>query len=852
MQQIAKPGWLGLHPSFQNTLLNMVKILLVLMAAQLMAWLMPALPEFKGIPNYLPLHVLLETISVVVSMMVFAVGWNSRSSNLSGNAVLLACVFFSVGMLDFLHTVSYGGMPDFISPNDSQKHLNFWLSARFFASVILLVVAIRPWRPLGSRATRYVIFGSLVTVTALINWTVVYHQAWLPDTFVMGQGLTAFKKNSEYSIIALNIVTAVILWNKMREPQTFNVVLLFGAACTLAMSEFFFTLYTTMTGSYNVLGHVYKVIGYLFIYRAIVVETIEEPYNKLALAQQNLATSLQASNTGLWNWDMRTKEVFYSPEWKAQLGYLPDELPDRFSTWESLLHPDDVGPAMEKVKDFLASSNRHYENEFRLRHRDGSYRWIMARGERQFDSNGICVHLVGSHIDISERKQAEQRIQQLANFDMLTGLPNRMLFEERVKQAINIAQRDHTHLSILFFDLDHFKDINDTLGHHIGDEVLVEVGKRLKATVRDLDTVSRMGGDEFMLLMPDSDKNGVAQVAKALLVSIAEPYRIEQSEFVVTPSVGIAMYPEDGENFDTLYRHADTAMYSAKRDGRNNYRFFTQEMQSRTQRTLKIENALRHAIERNELHLHYQPQLTIADTRLIGVEALLRWQHPELGSISPAEFIPIAEKSGQITRIGEWVLRTAVQQLKAWLDSGFPPMIVAVNLSVVQFRHPDLPGLVTSILEEAQLPPECLELELTEGVAMDEPERAITVMDDLHVRGVRMSLDDFGTGYSSLNYLKKFNVYKIKIDQSFVRDITSDEDDKAIVKAIILMARSLNFTTIAEGVETAEQLAFLRECGCDEVQGYYFSKPLPAESLASFMKQSSLPSAAVVPGFIAG
>ncbi|HEX5364294.1 MAG TPA: MASE3 domain-containing protein, partial [Gallionella sp.] len=762
MQQIAKPGWLGLHPSFQNTLLNMVKILLVLMGAQLMAWLMPALPEFKGIPNYLPLHVLLETISVVVSMMVFAVGWNSRSSNLSGNAVLLACVFFSVGMLDFLHTVSYGGMPDFISPNDSQKHLNFWLSARFFASVILLVVAIRPWRPLGFRATRYVIFGSLILVTALINWTVVYHQAWLPDTFVLGQGLTAFKKNSEYSIIALNIVTAVILWNKMREPQTFNVVLLFGAACTLAMSEFFFTLYTTMTGSYNVLGHVYKVIAYLFIYRAIVVETIEEPYNKLALAQQNLATSLKASNTGLWDWNLRTKEVFFSPEWKAQLGYLPDELPDRFSTWESLLHPDDVGPAVERVKNFLASSNRQYENEFRLRHRDGSYRWIMARGERQFDSNGTCVHLIGSHIDISERKQAEQRIQQLANFDMLTGLPNRMLFEERVKQAIGIAKRERTHLSILFFDLDHFKDINDTLGHHIGDEVLVEVGKRLKSTVRDLDTVSRMGGDEFMLLMPDSDKNGVAQVAKALLVSIAKPYLIEQSEFVVTPSVGIAMYPEDGEDFDTLYRHADTAMYSAKRDGRNNYRFFTQEMQSRTQRTLKIENALRYAIERNELHLYYQPQLTIADTRLIGVEALLRWQHPELGAISPAEFIPIAEKSGQITRIGEWVLRTAVQQLKAWLDSGFPPMIMAVNLSVVQFRHPDLPGLVTSILEEAQLPPECLELELTEGVAMDEPERAITVMDDLHARGVRMSLDDFGTGYSSLNYLKKFSIYKIK------------------------------------------------------------------------------------------
>ncbi len=835
MQQINKQPGLGLHPNYRHAMRSMAIFLLLLAFIQLLAWLIPALPEFKGIPNYLPLHMLLEMVSVVVSMMVFAVGWNSRSSNLSGNVVLLACVLFAVGVLDFLHTASYGGMPDFISPNDAQKHLNFWLSARFFASVVLLAVAIRSWKPLRSRATRYVIFSALMMVIALITWAVVYHQRWMPDTFITGQGLTAFKKNAEYLIIALNIVSAAILWNKMRAPQTFNVVLLFGAVCTLAMSEFFFTLYTTMTGSYNVLGHVYKVIAYLFIYRAIVVEVVEEPYSKLALAQENLATALQASSTGLWDWDLRTDSVIYSPEWKAQLGYLPDELPDEFSTWQSLLHPDDSAPAMEKVKNFLNSAQTHYENEFRMRHRDGSYRWIMARGEKQFDPGGNTVRLIGSHIDISERKQAEQRIQQLANFDMLTGLPNRMLFKQRVEEAIRVAQRDHTRLSILFFDLDHFKDINDTLGHHIGDEVLIEVGKRLMATVRDMDTVSRMGGDEFMLLMPESDANGVESVAMKLLASIAEPYLIEQSEFIVTPSVGIAMYPEDGVDFETLYRHADTAMYSAKQEGRNTFRFFTQEMQSHTVRTLVIENALRHAISRNEMYLHYQPQLTIADSRVVGVEALLRWNHPELGMLSPAEFIPIAEKCGQITRIGEWVLRTAVQQLKAWFDSGMPPMIMAVNLSVVQFRHPDLPGLVSHILEEAQLPPQYLELELTEGVAMDSPDHAVTVMDDLHARGVRMSLDDFGTGYSSLNYLKKFNVYKIKIDQSFVRDITSDEDDKAIVKAIILMSHGLNFQTIAEGVETAEQLAFLRECGCDEVQGYYFSKPLPAEQLAAFV-----------------
>jgi EAL domain-containing protein (putative c-di-GMP-specific phosphodiesterase class I) len=320
-----------------------------------------------------------------------------------------------------------------------------------------------------------------------------------------------------------------------------------------------------------------------------------------------------------------------------------------------------------------------------------------------------------------------------------------------------------------------------------------------------------------------------------MLETIAEPYRIGPNELAVTPSIGIAMYPEDGEDFDTLYRHADIAMYSAKRDGRNGYRFFTQEMQLHSIRALRLENALRHAIERNELYLHYQPQLAADGSRVIGVEALLRWQHPELGGISPAEFIPIAEKSGRIIQIGEWVLRTAVHQLKSWHDRGLPLMTMAVNLSAVQFRHSNLPDLVSSILQEAQLPPQYLELELTEGVAMDDPERAITVMDDLHARGVRILLDDFGTGYSSLNYLKKFNIYKLKIDQSFVRDITCDEDDKAIVSAIILMSRGLNFLTIAEGVETAEQVAFLRECGCNEVQGYYFSKPVPAEQIEVFI-----------------
>jgi diguanylate cyclase (GGDEF)-like protein len=436
----------------------------------------------------------------------------------------------------------------------------------------------------------------------------------------------------------------------------------------------------------------------------------------------------------------------------------------------------------------------------------------------------------------AEQKRAEEHIQLLAHFDQLTGLPNRALFNDRIKYAISSAQRSNKQLAVLFLDLDHFKNINDTLGHSIGDALLVQLAKRLKSVVREQDTVSRQGGDEFILVLPDTDADGAVHVAEKLLRAVADSYQIEQLELNVTSSIGIAIYPDDGADFESLYKNVDVAMYRAKQDGRNNYLFFTQEMQAHSIRHLKLENALRHALKRDQLRLHYQPQVSLQDGRIIGAEALLRWQHPELGMISPAEFIPIAEASGQILQIGEWVLRTAAHQMKSWMDGGIEPMVIAVNLSAVQFRQVHLPELVTRILEEVQLPPQYLELELTEGVAMDDPLGAIAVMNDLHECGVRMSIDDFGTGYSSLSYLKKFKVYKLKIDQSFVRDISEDPEDKAIVAAIIGMASSLGMRTIAEGVETAGQLSFLRNQGCNEVQGYYFSKPLPADQFEAYVR----------------
>lgn len=438
--------------------------------------------------------------------------------------------------------------------------------------------------------------------------------------------------------------------------------------------------------------------------------------------------------------------------------------------------------------------------------------------------------------DITELKRAQAQIQQLAHFDQLTGLPNRSQLQDRFNYALTLAQRHGGQLAVMFLDLDHFKNINDTLGHSIGDQLLVAVSRRLRAALREEDSLSRLGGDEFVLLLPDTDEAGASQVAAKLIAAVAQPCQIEQNELTSTVSIGIALYPNDGQDFETLSKNADAAMYRVKQASRNNFRFFTQEMQAHSARTLQLVNALRHALSRHEFELHFQPQIALQDGHMVGAEALLRWHHPELGMISPVEFIPIAEDSGQILEIGEWVLRTAVTQLKQWLDAGLRPMVMAVNLSAVQFRHPNLIDLVTRILDEAALPPEYLELELTEATAMDDPLSAIAVMNKLDERGIRMSIDDFGTGYSSLSYLKKFKVYKLKIDQSFVRDISDDPDDKAIVTAIINLASSLGMHTIAEGVETASQLAFLRLQGCDEVQGYYFSRPLPKDQFEAFVR----------------
>lgn len=455
----------------------------------------------------------------------------------------------------------------------------------------------------------------------------------------------------------------------------------------------------------------------------------------------------------------------------------------------------------------------------------------------QLDNQGDLPVFVAIADDITERKIAERQISFLAHHDALTHLPNRTLLSDRTHQALISAERYQQKLALLYLDLDRFKFINDSLGHAIGDALLIAVAQRLTEHMREQDTVCRTGGDEFIILLPDTDADGAAHVAQKVIDTITRPFNVNNNQLFVTVSVGISIYPDNGTDGETLNKHADTAMYRAKHAGRNQYQFFTQEMHSQIVYKLELEHALRSAMEQNQLQLVYQPQIDITTRQITGSEALLRWYHPDFGEITPLEFIPIAEETGLINRIGIWVLETAVAQCKTWVEQGHSNMVMAINLSAVQFNSPTLVHTIVNILDTHQLPPRNLELEITESVAMLDIDLTIRQLKALTATGIRVSLDDFGTGYSSLNYLKKFPIDTLKIDQGFVMDMLYDEDDEAIVDAVIKLARSLGLKTLAEGVETQAHYETLKTKGCDYAQGYLFSRPVTPAAMDNLLSQ---------------
>jgi diguanylate cyclase (GGDEF)-like protein len=466
--------------------------------------------------------------------------------------------------------------------------------------------------------------------------------------------------------------------------------------------------------------------------------------------------------------------------------------------------------------------------EYALPGTDGQTHWFSISGEPVFDKQGAFRGYRGTGSEITERKLSEQRIHHIAHHDVLTGLPNRVLLQDRLTQAAAYANRSGNPLWVMLIDLDRFKFVNDSLGHKAGDLLLKTVAQRLQDSVRESDTVARLSGDEFVAILAEyPDAALTREVTQRIMRAVAQPVMLEGKEFFVTCSIGVAVYDPDGTPAQRLIEHADIAMYRAKKMGRNNTQFYQPAMNEEALERVRIESALRNALERGEFVLHYQPQLDLQSGRVVGMEALIRWRHPELGMVAPGRFIGLAEETGLIVPIGAWVLRTACTQAKAWQDAGHGALRIAVNLSPRQFSEPNLPASITDVLQQTGLPPSCLDIELTEGLFMHDVALAVELLHKLKALGLALSIDDFGTGYSSFSYLRKFPIDVLKIDRSFISDIV-EGDEAAIVVSIIALAHNLKLRVIAEGVETAAQLDYLRRNGCDEIQGYYFSPPLPA------------------------
>ncbi|MFC4769424.1 putative bifunctional diguanylate cyclase/phosphodiesterase [Effusibacillus consociatus] len=545
---------------------------------------------------------------------------------------------------------------------------------------------------------------------------------------------------------------------------------------------------------------------------------------RLEESDQRYKSLYEHNPDAVYWYDLKGKFLGANPATQKILGYTTEDL--GVTHIRSIVAKEDIKKTIERFMEAARGVPQNYE--IAAHHKDG-HRVELNVTNLPIVVRGKIVGVYGIAKDITERKRAEELINHMAYHDALTELPNRRLFKDRLTMALAHAKRHNHRLAVMFLDMDRFKNINDTLGHAVGDTLLRLVAKRLTGCVRKSDTVARMGGDEFTILLSEiGQADDILKIARNILQELEQPFKLEGHEFRITASIGIALYPDDGDDSETLMKHADTAMYRAKESGKNNCQLYNSIMNEESLQQLVMENALRKALEREEFSIYYQPLVDTETGRISGFEALIRWEHPELGLLSPADFIPLAEATGLIGPISEWVLRKACTQNKAWQDAGFPPLQVSVNLSGCQLQE-ELVETVSGILAVTGLSPGYLQLEITEGNALQNINDCIERLNALKMLGVHIAIDDFGTGYSSLSYLKKFPIDTLKIDKSFVRDVTNDEYDAAIVSTIIGMARSLHLCVIAEGVETQAQLDFLRDQRCEAVQGYLFSRPLPVE-----------------------
>ncbi|MEW5708068.1 MAG: PAS domain S-box protein [Pseudomonadota bacterium] len=570
--------------------------------------------------------------------------------------------------------------------------------------------------------------------------------------------------------------------------------------------------------------------------RAVLVNDVTEQVRAreaLQESEERFRLLARVTNDALWDWDLKNNTLWWSEGFEALFGFRRDEIESTIDSWITRIHPDDTSRVLEGIYAVIDGDGLTWSDEYRFLRKDGSFAHVLDRGYVIRDAAGKPLRMIGGMTDFTQHKVAEARIEQLAFYDSLTGLPNRALLLDRLKQALAAAERRGDRVALLFLDLNRFKEINDTQGHATGDDVLLEVARRLRTTLRQEETVARIGGDEFLVVAPGADQAGVMRIAERIQQALVQPLIVRGQAFSVGASIGIAFYPDDGSCPDELLKNTDIAMYRAKAD-KMSWCFYRPEMGRQLARRLEMGMRLEQALSSDALELYYQPQFDLDTRTLTGAEVLLRWTDPQWGALSPADFVPVAEERGLMGQLGEWVLRSACRQMQMWKAAGFElPGRLAVNVDARQFEDLEFVAKVRAIVEEASIDPEIFELEITESGVMADPERAVAVTEALQEAGFAIAIDDFGTGYSSLAYLKRFAVDTLKIDISFVRDMLSDGNDEAIVRTIIAMARSLGLATLAEGVETEAQAERPRALGCDFAQGFHFGRPEPAEAFAA-------------------
>lgn len=542
------------------------------------------------------------------------------------------------------------------------------------------------------------------------------------------------------------------------------------------------------------------------------------------------ATAVEATGNIVVMTDSRAKIEYVNHAFLEASGYSQEEILGESAL---VLCHDQNGEDLWKTISESVLRDGTWQGEIICSKKNGDVypAWVCISSVK--NGEGYADHYVGFSFDISLLKENEQRLQHMAHYDLLTNLPNRSLMYDRLKQAISLAKRYQYPVAVMLLDIDRFKEVNDTLGHHVGDQLLMEASFRLIGCVRESDTIARMGGDEFLVILSEvGNANNVAHVAQKLLEALSMPFQLDAQDVFVSASIGIAMYPSDGDDMHMLVRSADTAMYHAKAQGKNNFKFFTEGINRSTVERFMLESRFRRALEKLEFQLNYQPKVDLATGKMTGMEALLRWYHPEQGSVNPSLFIPLAEETGLVIPLGEWALREACRQSKAWQNEGMQPLRVSVNLSARHFHKKGLIDMIIRVLEETGLDPRHLMLEITESTIIENVEETIDTLNEFRAMGIGISVDDFGTGFSSLNYLNRFSIDELKIDKTFIQDISAKSDSRKVITAIIALAHNLNLKVVAEGVETEEQLRFLRENDCDQVQGYYFSRPLSTEEFS--------------------